>query len=178
MELGLTSKMPRLVACQVDAANPLFLAAPAKFAMLTPVTARETHASAIRIGNPVSFPRAKRALLATEGLVTSCSEAELLGAAAQADRAGHFTCPHTATALAGVRGLARDGVITAKDVVVVVSTASGLKFADQKARYHEGSTALGDLDLPPEVARWRNPPARIPGSVDDVRRALAERGIA
>ena len=166
--LGLVDRLPRLVACQVDAANPLFVSSATSFTSLSPQTARDTHASAIRIGAPVSFPRAKKALQATNGVVTSVSEAALLDAAARGDRAGLFVDPHTAVALASVAQLPDRAAATC----VVVSTAHGLKFADQKTRFHEGSTVLGDLPLPDDVRALRNPPARLPASVDAVVAAL------
>ena len=57
---------------------------------------------------------------------------------AHADRDGLFTCPHTGVALAALdeaRGARRGH---AGQRVVVISTASGLKFADFKVGYHEG----------------------------------------
>lgn len=166
--LGLVDRLPRLVACQVDAANPLYRASTTKFAKLEPLTAADTHASAIRIGAPVSFPRAKKALLESDGLVTSTSEAALLEATAHGDRCGLFVDPHTAVALASLAQLPD----RAQGTCVVVSTAHGLKFADQKTRFHEGSTALGDLALPPEVAALRNPPRRVPATIDAVVEAI------
>jgi threonine synthase len=175
LRLGLVDRLPRLVACQVDAANPLYVSYGAsqssssqRFESLVAQTARDTHASAIRIGAPVSFPRAQKALRATDGIVTSVSEAALLEAAAHGDRAGLFVDPHTAVALASVAQVPD----RARAVCVVVSTAHGLKFADQKTRFHEGSTALGDLPLPEDVRALRNPPRRLPASVDAVVEAL------
>jgi threonine synthase len=48
----------------------------------------------------------------------------------------------------------------------VVSTASGLKFADFKVGYHEGK--LAEVPSP----NWRNVPVELAASYDDVRRAL------
>jgi threonine synthase len=90
-------------------------------------------ATAIRIGDPVSFPRARAALEATRGLTTSASEDELATAMRALDADGLFACPHTAAAYAGARQLARAGVIKKAHTVVVVSTASGLKFAEAKS---------------------------------------------
>jgi threonine synthase len=181
LALGLTDRLPRLVAAQVDAANPLFRAFEGGLDALTPITAAATHASAIRIGNPVSWPRAQKALKATDGWVTTCSEAELLGASALADRAGLFVCPHTAAALAGVRGLgsagAGKGWITREDEVVVVSTAHGLKFSEQKVAFHEGEAyegerVVGDVALPADVAHLRNPPVVLDATLDAVLGAI------
>lgn len=174
-------RMPRLVACQVDAANPLHASwstwqASAARASTSPqktsLTAGETHATAIRIGDPVSFPRAVRALQASNGLTTSTSEPALLAAMARADRAGFFVCPQTAAALDGLAQLRDRGVIDDHHTAVVVATASGLKFATQKAQFHAGSTALGDLPLPQATAALRNPIAVVDASAAAVARTL------
>jgi threonine synthase len=102
-----------------------------------PIVARTTLASAIQIGAPVSSRRALRALEALDGLVEQASEQELADAAARADLAGLFTCPHTGVALAALEKLAARGVVRAEERVVVISTAHGLKFSDFKLGYHE-----------------------------------------
>ncbi len=59
--------------------------------------------------------------------------------AARADRTGMFNCPHTGVALAALRKLVERKVIRSHERVVVISTAHGLKFADQKTAYHLGT---------------------------------------
>jgi threonine synthase len=176
--LGRIPRAPRLVASQVTAADPLYRAFAARaLPAVAAVVAGETHATAIRIGDPVSAPRAARALAATAGLVTTADEAALLHAMARADRQGHLVCPQTAAALAGVDDLITRGVVGAAEVVVVVGTASGLKFAEQKQVFHAGTTALGDLPLPPSTAALRNPLRRCAAAADAVWRTLDE-GVA
>ena len=154
---GVITKMPRLVACQADAANPLFVSSSSGFTHTQPQQAGETHATAIRIGCPVSFPRARIALLQSNGLVTSSSEPALLHAMATADRQGLFVCPQTAVALDGLAQLRAKGVVQAGDLCAVIATASGLKFAAQKAAFHAGTSVLGDLPLSSSTAALRNP---------------------
>lgn len=136
-ELGLITRYPRLAIAQAEAANPLFLAFQRGDGDVRPVVAKKTLATAIQIGNPVSAPRALRALEAMGGIVEQASEEELSEAAARADKAGMFTCPHTAVALAVLEKLAGRDVIQRDDRVVVISTANGLKFAEFKVGYHE-----------------------------------------
>ncbi len=189
-ELGLVDRLPRLVVAQAEAANPLYrafqtggLAAPAspplapgqppprrRFTDLTiePVRAGKTLATAIQIGNPVSSRRALRALEALDGLVEQATEQELADAAARADRAGAFTCPHTAVALAALEKLAARGVVRKGERVVVVSTAHGLKFADFKVGYHQGS-------LPGVASPSRNPSVRVAATLGAVQDAIGAR---
>ena len=137
-ELGLISKRPRICVAQAQAANPLYLAYKKGFGKYEPITAASTEASAIRIGNPVSIRRAIRTLERFNGVVEQASESELAEAAAAADRTGTFACPHTGVALAALVKLVQREEIKKQERVVVISTASGLKFTDFKIRYHEG----------------------------------------
>ena len=145
-ELGLIGRLPRLVCCQAERANPLyraFLRAQAQGRPMAredfePVVAGTTLASAIQIGDPVSRDKAIAALAAFDGLVEQASEVELAEAVARADRTGMFNCPHTGVALACLEKLVAAGTIARHDRVVVISTAHGLKFTEFKTRYHEG----------------------------------------
>ena len=166
VELGLVDRRPRICVAQAAAAAPLYHAFVRGFADVEPVRAQPTLASAIQIGNPVSWKKAIRALRRTDGVVEQASEAELADAAARADRHGLFACPHTGVALAALEKLAAAGTIARGARVVVISTASGLKFADAKVGYHEAR--LPAVPAP----RWRNVPALLPARYDDVRDAL------
>jgi threonine synthase len=160
--LGVIDRLPRLVAAQAARANPLYLAYRRGFDRLAPVTAGATVASAIRIGDPVSYEKAVAALQAFDGVVEQADENELADAAALADRAGLYACPHTGVALAVAGKLARQGVIQPGQRVVVISTAHGLKFSEFKIGYHEGT--LADV-----VARHRNPPVELPADAGAVK---------
>jgi len=166
LALGLIDKRPRICVAQAAHASPLYASYRAGWAELVPVKAQTTLASAIQIGNPVSFKKAVRALRAFDGVVEIASEAELADASAHADRDGLFTCPHTGVALAALTKLAARGAITRDQQAVVISTASGLKFVDEKVGYHEATL--------PGVAepRYRNVPVELPERYDAVRDAL------
>jgi threonine synthase len=161
--LGLTTRRPRIVVAQAEAANPLYLAYRRGW-QFEPVVARTTLATAIQIGNPVSVQKAIRTLQKYDGSVEQASEPELANAAAHADRSGMFTCPHTGVALAVLTKLVSRGEVSRRDRVVVVSTANGLKFPEFKQRYHEGAL--------PMRAEWANRPVEVANDYDAVRRAL------
>jgi threonine synthase len=162
--LGLIAKRPRIVVAQAAAANPLYLAYRNNWAF-QPITARPTIASAIQIGNPVSIGKAIRTLQRYNGIVEQATEAELTDAAARADRAGMFNCPHTGVALAALEKLAARGEVRRTDRVVVISTANGLKFPEFKMAYHTDG-------LPEIVPRYANPPVELPNDYDAVRKAI------
>jgi threonine synthase len=164
--LGLIARLPRVCVAQAERANPLYRAFVAGFRQFEPVAAGPTLASAIQIGNPVSRTKAVRAIQALDGVVEQASERELSDAAARADLTGMFACPHTGVALAALEKLVARGVVEAGQRVVVVSTASGLKFAEQKVRYHEGT--LADVPSP----RHANRPVELAADYDAVRDAV------
>ena len=163
--LGLITKRPRICVAQAEAANPLYLAYKAGFDKFEPVRAKETLASAIQIGNPVSVGKAIRVLQKSNGVVEQASESELADAAALADTTGMFNCPHTGVALAALTKLVARGEVKKADRVVVLSTANGLKFTDFKIRYHEATIAN-------VVSKYANHPVLLPNDYDAVRRAL------
>ncbi len=168
--LGLINKQPQLVVAQAEAANPLFRAYQNDW-VFEPVAAKPTQASAIQIGNPVSVRKAIRTLQHHRGIVEQASEAELAEAAARADRTGLYNCPHTGVALAVLIKLRERGLIDASARVVVVSTASGLKFTDFKLGYHESR-------LPDITPHYANSPVDLPNDYDAVRRAIDEHAVA
>ena len=164
-ELGLIDRLPRLVAAQAERANPLYLSYLTGFKDYRPVKAKPTLASAIRIGAPVSYERAVKALRAFDGIVEQASEDELANAAALADRAGLYACPQTGVALAAAAKLAANGTIRPDQRVVVISTAHGLKFTDFKVGYQRNTLA--------EVkSRYPNLPIELPADVNAVRNAI------
>jgi threonine synthase len=165
-ELGMVARLPRICVAQTEAANPLYLSYLGGFETFKPVSARPTLASAIQIGNPVSIKKAIRTLQKFDGVVEQASEAELSDAAARADLTGLFNCPHTGVALAALEKLVARGLIQSRHRVVVVSTASGLKFTDFKVQYHEGK-----LDSVP-APRHANRPIPLPNDYAEVREAV------
>jgi len=164
-DLGLISRYPRLCVAQAEHANPMYKAWSEGRREVTAQKARETLASAIQIGNPVSAPRAFKALEAMDGVVEQATEEELCDAAARADKTGMYTCPHTAVALVALEKLVKKGLVQKRDRVVVVSTASGLKFTEFKVRYH-------DKTLPGIASTYANPPVDLPADYDRVLKAL------
>jgi threonine synthase len=166
-ELGLISRLPRIVTAQAANANPLYRAYRTGFTHYEPITAAPTLASAIQIGAPVSIQRAIATLQAFDGIVEQATEQELADAAARADRTGAYVCPHTGVALAALIKLVDRGVIRRSDRVVVISTAHGLKFSGFKVDYHEQTS-------PVVQGTFANPPRELPADVDAVRRAVAQ----
>ncbi len=166
-QLGLIDRLPRLACAQVERANPLYLSYLSDFQEYHPVQAQRTLASAIQIGDPVSYERAVQTLRRFDGVVGQATEDELANAAAHADRTGFYCCPQTGAALAVLSKLMGRGEIKQSDRVVVISTAHGLKFTPFKAGYHQGR--LEDVE-----SRHANQPVELPPDLTAVHGAISQ----
>lgn len=168
LDLGLVNRLPRLVAAQAQKANPFYESFKKGFTERVSVTAEDTLANAIRIGDPVSYDKARKAVIETNGIVEQASEEELANAAAHADLTGMFTCPHTGVALAVLKKLIKQGVIHRDDKTVVISTAHGLKFTDFKVGYHESQ-------LEQVTSKYANPAVMLPADASAVKAEIDKR---
>ena len=126
---GWIDRMPRLAAIQASGANPFYRAFTESFAQRHRMQA-ETVASAIRIGDPVSYEKAVAAIRATNGIVEQVTDEELMAAKHEIDRMGIGCEPASATTLAGVRKLRAAGTMRDGEQIVCVLTGHILKDPD------------------------------------------------
>ncbi|HET8648652.1 MAG TPA: threonine synthase, partial [Gemmatimonadales bacterium] len=162
---GLIDRTPRLVAVQAAGAAPFARSFAEGFATQHRVEA-ETLATAIRIGNPASYPRAVQAIRETNGLVLAVTDEEILEAKAMVDRCGIGCEPASAAAVAGVRRLVQTGEIQPHDRVVAVLTGHILKDPGILLRYHQ--------EMEPALP-GANRPTEIEPTIEAVRRVVASR---
>ena len=167
-DLGLIDKLPRLVCAQAERADPLYRSYKKGFKTFGSIQAKTTLASAIQIGDPVSYKKAIRALQAFDGIVEEATESELANAVGRANRTGLLCCPHTGVALAVLEKLVERGEIKKKDRVVVISTANGLKFTDFLFKYHTDQ-------LKGIQSEYAFSPVELTAKYEDVRNAILER---
>jgi threonine synthase len=167
-DLGLIDKLPRLVCAQAERADPLYRSFLNGFKTFEPVQAQTTLASAIQIGDPVSYKKAIRTLKAFDGIVENASEAELANAVGRANKTGLLCCPHTGVALAVLEKLVDRGDIKKKDRVVVISTANGLKFTDFLFNYHKDQIKGVQSD-------FAFSPMESAANYEDVKKVISDR---
>ncbi len=129
-EIGLIAQAPRLASIQATNADPFYQSYAAGWQSFSPVRAH-TRASAINIGAPVSYARARAVIEATNGVVAEVSDDEIFAAKARIDRAGIGCEPASAAALAGVRQLTSAGIIAPGESVVAILTGHLLKDTEQ-----------------------------------------------
>ena len=158
----------RLVCAQAERADPLYRSYKKGFKTFDSIQAKTTLASAIQIGDPVSYKKAIRALQAFDGIVEEATESELANAVGRANRTGLLCCPHTGVALAVLEKLVESGEIKKEDRVVVISTANGLKFTDFLSKYHTGQIEGVQSD-------YAFSPIELSAKYEDVRKAILER---
>ena len=125
-QLGLIGHLPRIASIQAAGANPFYRSFLGGFARREQVQA-QTVATAIKIGNPVSYTRARRVIEQTRGIVEEVSDDEILAAKSVIDRAGIGCEPASAATLAGMRKLVERGIIQRDERVVGILTGNLLK---------------------------------------------------
>ncbi len=145
-QLGLIDRAPRLAAVQATGADPFYRSFASGWQEFIPTRAN-TRATAINIGNPVSYARARGVIDATGGTVTEVSDEDIFAAKARIDRAGIGCEPASAASVAGVRRLVAEGVIAPEARVVAVLTGHILKDVEQATGdSRAGEEATHDLD--------------------------------
>jgi threonine synthase len=149
--LGWIRKMPRFAVVQAAGANPLVRTLRSGSSALQVVSEPETIATAIRIGQPVSWRKCLRAIAETDGVVEDVTDAEILEAKAVVDAAGVGAEPASCASVAGARKLVQAGVIPSDADVVAVLTGHVLKDPDAVAKYHTGADAGPRANRPIEV---------------------------
>jgi threonine synthase len=159
-ELGLINRLPRLAVVQAAGAAPFYdLLQGTDRSRLRPVEHPETLATAIKIGDPVSWRKALHEIEATDGVVESVTEQEIADAKAVIGRCGIGCEPASAAALAGIRKLTRSGKITSDSDVVAVLTGNVLKDPDYIHQYHTG--VLRGVNGEAIEPRLANPPTVV-----------------
>lgn len=159
-QLGLIDKMPRIAVIQASGANPLYQSFKRGFDQLSPIKAK-TIASAIKIGNPVNYPKAIRSLKWTNGVVEMVTDQEIMDAKALIDRTGIGCEPASACSLAGAKKLVEMGVIQPHETVVGVLTGHVLKDPDATINYHRDQLADIRGNYPNQIHQVRADVAEI-----------------
>src|SRR5579871_2170786 len=105
-EWGLIDRLPRLAVIQAAGAAPFYdLMRSADPSHLVPISHPETLATAIKIGDPVSWPKALYEVKQSGGLVEAVTEQDIADAKAIIGQCGIGCEPASAATLAGIRKL-------------------------------------------------------------------------
>lgn len=171
LDLGFIKKLPKLAVVQAEGAAPFF-----DYYMRQPhgdfhaVGHPETLATAIKIGDPVSWPKAQLEIDTAGGVVEKVSEQEIADAKAVIGACGIGCEPASAATLAGIRKLTTAGAIRADEDVVGVLTGNVLKDPDYIYRYHTGQLeAPGGSKI---AAAFGNAPTVVPNDAEAIAKLL------
>jgi threonine synthase len=166
-ELGLINRLPRLAVVQAEGASPFYeyMRDGGKSAFAAN-THPETLATAIKIGDPVSWPKAQHEVETTCGVVERVTEQEIADAKAVIGQCGIGCEPASAATLAGIRKLTAAGVISSDADVVAVLTGNVLKDPDYIYRYHTGQ--LKDPKNCPIHPNFGNKPVVVPNDPERI----------
>jgi len=173
-ELGFIKRVPRLAVIQAEGASPFYeLFASADHLTFQAQARPATLATAIRIGNPVSWKKALRAIQRTDGVVERVSEQELADAKAMIGRDGVGCEPASAATLAGIKKLIAAGVMKATDDVAAVLTGNLLKDPTYTVAYHTGKLAMDSEGEPRMInGGFANRPLRVAADKQQIKRLL------
>jgi len=134
---------------QAEGAKPIVDAFKRGSRSIVPVENPETIATAIRIGNPVNYPKALDAICSSGGYAESVSDNEIIEAQKLlARKEGIFVEPASAASIAGLIKLLDMGIVDRDERVVCVTTGNGLKDPDAAIRASEKPIEIEcDMDV-------------------------------
>jgi len=137
-KLGVVDEAPRMVGVQAEGASPFASMILENREDLVPVSDPKTIATAIRIGAPVNWKKALRAVKESDGTVVTVTDAEIVEAQKSLARSeGLFVEPASAASVAGLKKLIERGDVSATESVVCVLTGHGLKDPEIVSKYYE-----------------------------------------
>ena len=166
---GLIDALPRVAVVQAVGSAP-FERLFRDGGVLRAVREPETLATAIRIGDPVSWRKAESEVKALSGVVESVTEQEIADAKAVIGRCGIGSEPASAATLAGIRQLVRAGTIEPDADVSAILTGHLLKDPDYVYHYHSGQlkTPSGE----PIQSTFGNAPVTVPNDRAEIKDLL------
>jgi threonine synthase len=174
LERGVIARLPKITIVQAEGANPLYQMWSAQAETLIPVAGAATLATAIKIGNPVSWPKAMRGLRWSEGEVEQVTEQEIADAKAMIGRDGIGCEPASAVTLAGVKKMVAAGSVKPDEDVVAILTGHVLKDPDYTVSYHGGSLSYTNKsgERGAIESRYANAFVRVVAERDAIMKAL------
>jgi len=146
-KLELIDNLPKMTGIQAEGAAPIARAIKNGKDEIVPIDKPETIATAIRIGAPVSWKKAIKAIRESNGTAETVTDEEILEAQKMLARSeGLFVEPASASSIAGLKKLLELGKVDKDEVVVCVTTGHGLKDPDIAIKISEKPSEI-DVDI-------------------------------
>ena len=189
--MGLIDRVPRLSIIQAEGAAPLarlFSSLTQRdgewdkshIAEIETVADPSTLATAIRIGAPVSWKKALRAVVRSQGEIIAVAEEELADAKAVIGLEGIGCEPASAATVAGIKKLVSQNKIHKGESVVGILTGHVLKDPDYVSHDHRGTLSVevgtSGRDAKPTLipGGFRNSPVRVAATKEAIVRSLQQ----
>lgn len=185
-QLGFIDKLPKLTIVQAAGSDPLYRTitsdTPDEFIS---VHHPKTLATAIKIGNPISYKKALKGIVETDGWITHVTEQEIADAKAVVGRDGIGCEPASAVTVAGIRKLVEegtDGPIDPKEKVVAILTGNLLKDPDYTVLYHTDQLSE-EFELTTKItsrgkkikSTFKNSPIQVDPTSKAIKKAIISR---
>ena len=122
----------------------------------------KTICSAIEINRPVNLLKALRTIELSKGVVRTVTDDETLDAKAIVGRNGFGCEPASATTIAGIKNLVKEGIIKKSEVVVGILTGNQLKDPVATIDYHKDKRH-----------KFANTPVQVENDLDEITKAVS-----
>ena len=173
-QCGFIDKVPKIAVIQAHGANPFYTSFVNHSTIMQPMHA-ETRATAIKIGNPVSFEKALFAVNFSGGVVEEVTEQEIAIAKSMVGLDGIGSEPASATTVAGCKKLIAKGVIAPNATVICILTGNLLKDPDYTVEFHRDEL-YSDVDRTSTVTGTQrittegrsNKPVKLPADTNTI----------
>ncbi len=160
-EFGLIDRLPGIIAAQTESADTLVRWQGSGYQQYQPGKLQKSVATAMNINDPVSFPRIKSLHDQFNIHFIAAGEFQIKKTWARFMGAGANICPQSAVALSAVLQARAVGVVKEDDMIVSISTASGIKFSEAGIAWHK--SAVDDSCNPYKV---------VSGNLHEIEAAL------
>ncbi|MBW9140338.1 MAG: threonine synthase [Candidatus Aramenus sp.] len=148
MEAGVIERVPRMIGVQAEGASPIANAIIKGLDKPEFVENPETIATAIRIGKPVNWMKAMKAIKESKGYAITVSDNEIMEAQKElARKEGVGAEPASASSLAGYNKLLREGFLDKGDKVALILTGHALKDPDAMLRQDKRMISLNPEEI-------------------------------
>jgi len=146
-EWGYIDSLPRMIGVQAERSAPLYQTWIKGGQELIKIANPTTLASAIRIGKPVNWMKAIRALKESKGFMTTVTDKEIIEAVKEvARKVGLGVEPSSATPYAAWKKLLKSGELSSNDNIVLIATGHALKDPSVINHINSATTKISSAD--------------------------------
>ncbi len=129
LKAKLIEKMPKIIAVQTEACNPIEIAFKANKKNISPIEKKNSIAEGISIANPIRASEILDCVYKSNGTVISVNEDEILNSWIECSKNGHFIESTSAATFAGIKKIAK--TVEPGSSILSLFSGHGLKSLDK-----------------------------------------------